>query len=768
MEKSEIYNLNDEQLKPMLATGPILVTAGAGSGKTRLLTHRIAYLIKEKGVSEYNILAITFTNKAANEMKERVAKMLGGETSVWISTFHALCSRILRQHIKDLPSSKFDRNFTIYNDDDRVKMLKEVTKERFPLLSAKDVEELYKKVGEALSLMKNEDLSFDEYKALNIYDPSITDITNLMIDYQNKLEQSNSLDFDDLIALTIKLLRTNLKVKLEYNERFKYIHIDEFQDTNTAQYHLVKLLNNAQDNVFVVGDEDQCIYGWRGANIKNISNFIKEFKNTQIFKLERNYRSTKSIIEKANELIKHNTERIDKKLWTDNIQGENVVLKNFSDDKDESTYVIKTIRDYVGKGSNYSDFAILLRLNALSRNFEENLANYGIPYRIYGAFKFYDRAEVKDALAYLKLIANPRDSASFLRVINVPKRGIGDTTTDKLMKLSADNLCSLMETIPLTEFNTDFNSSTRQKLCDFYNLISMMRKNIASLGLFDFSKYVFETVNFKAIYSSGTEEDQNKLLNIDSLLQSILGYEKANANATLETYLENVSLISDIDSYSKDDNAVTLATIHSVKGLEFNNVFIVGLEKKIFPIMRDCEPCDMEEERRLMYVALTRAKERCFLSYCSRRFRYGRYEDMEPSNFITEIGLTTQNLKKNNENSNSYYQNKNFNSYYHGYNDDNNDNDFSQIGYNSSEDYTLPKYESNNTSLSSISSRNNAFDKKITKSDYKVGDKVIHKTYGEGIIQSISGEGINKMVAVNFDKIGMKNLLLEYAPLTKV
>lgn len=702
-----IKNLNEEQLLPVLQTeGAVLVTAGAGSGKTRLLTHRIAYLIEEKKVYPFNILAITFTNKAANEMKERIAKMIGEGNSVWISTFHALCVRILRRDIEKLG---FTKSFSIYSEDEKSRILKEI----FAELQIDDDTDK-KTITSHISRAKNNNLSPDDYTDEVVFEPLADEIIQCYRMYQAKLKKSNALDFDDLLIQTFILLKSFPDVLDYYQNIFQYIHVDEFQDTNKVQYDIVKMLAGKWKNIMVVGDEDQCIYGWRGANIENIMNFQKDFKDVKIFKLQQNYRSTKKIIELANTVISKNTSRLKKTLWTNNQDGSEVQLFTARNDKEEAEIVCRKVADLIrNKGYSANEISILMRLNALSRNFESALNNAGIAYKVLGGYKFYERAEIKNVVAYLRLLTNPFDEESLLRIINFPKRGIGENSIVKLRQVAPNS--TLLGTILNVEDYPEISGALKTKLLGFAELYRNLMANI-DMPVADFVKFLIKEVDFRSAYDTTDEDDLTRVLNIESFAESVSEYQKDNPNTTLDEYLQSVMLLTDLDSADLQENSVLLSTVHAVKGLEFRVVFIVGVEEGIFPIVR-CGECDAEEERRLMYVAITRAKEDLYITNSRVRMLWGREQFQKPSRFLQESGLLT--------NKSNYAVQKNSNL------------------------AAAPSFQKTQKDFSL----------------FKKGTKVFHSTFGVGIITDDSDLENSKMVTVTFDVLGAKKLSLEYAPL---
>ena len=727
-----LSQLNDAQKKALLQTeGAVLVTAGAGSGKTRLLTHRIAYLIKEKQVLPYNILAITFTNKAAREMKERCEKMIETGSSVWISTFHSMCARILRTDIEQLEG--FDRNFTIYSEQDSDKVLKNLFQEQ-----KIEKDEIKKSISFHISNIKNNNLTLDEYEKLYGHLSIFPQIKKTFVGYEQALKRANALDFDDLLNKTYQLFTTVPAVLEKYQNRFKYILVDEFQDTNKIQYDLVKLLAGKYKNIFVVGDEDQCIYTWRGANYSNISDFQRDFPDCKVFKLEQNYRSTKQILNLANSLIKKNKQRLEKTLWTQNEDGNLPEARLVYDEKEEAEIIAREIYDLVSnKGYKYSDFAVLVRLNALTYSFEEKFLAYNIPHRIYGGFKFYERAEIKNLVSYLRLFINPKDDVSFLRIINFPKRGIGQSAISSLQEISEkENLSLLQTSLSISNFAS---GALIGKLDTFNKVYLSLLSEAKEQGLSSFVSNVIKKFGIKEAYSSGSEEDLNKQLNLDTFVFATAEFEKNNPNGTLLDFLESITLVSDIDTMDSENNAVSIATIHSVKGLEFRYVFIAGLEEKIFPISRAYDRQEeMEEERRLMYVAITRAKENLMLTRCRTRFLYGRREYQIDSRFLKELDLSRGR-------------------------------DFSEaplsVGpkvYFKDEEYSKPETKySYNPFKQKTKFQEYLEEKPRNKVAYQKGMRVSHPKFGNGEIIG----AYDQFVEVNFEKIGVKTLISEIAPL---
>lgn len=719
--------LNEIQTKIVNHTeGAVMVLAGAGSGKTSVLTHRIANILTQQLAYPSQILAITFTNKAAGEMKERLSKVCEHSEFIWAQTFHSFCARILRYEIENLAG--YNKNFSIYDETDKKQVIKKIVKAN----NLKE-DEYISDLMHDISTYKNANLSLTEYAQINCFRPHFEVNLKLMQEYEESMKSNNALDFDDLLIKTLELLKTSAVVCEKYQTQFKYILVDEFQDTNQVQYDLVKILAGKYGNIFAVGDEDQSIYSWRGANVANIQKFLKDFPTSTLYKLEQNYRSTKNIIDCANKVIKHNQGRIDKTLFTKNDTGVKVQFFNKYSDREEAEFVVQEIYNLThNQNYQYKDIAVLMRLNALTRSFEDKLLSYDIPYRVFGGLKFYDRAEIKNVLAYLKLIINPQDNESFNRIINFPKRSIGEMTIAKLQEHSMGK--SLMNTLYDVE---NFQDKTLAKFQTFTLLMKDFKQKSEEFGVSELVKYIVKQLNLEAVYATGKEEDEHRMANIDELVASIKEFEQDNENISLEEYLQNVSLISDIDTFDDESNAVTLATVHSAKGLEFNIVFVVGLEEKYFPIIRDSKDIsDMEEERRLMYVAVTRAKERLYLTNASTRYMYGSLNYTMPSRFLAEMGFGKQKADT--------VKNYSFK------------NDKSE--FNNSYSFNYSK------SISSVLNQTHLQQNEVQ--DFNVGDKVEHTKFGKGTV--VSYQKSSDILTVNFDGIGNKVLSPKFAPIKKI
>ena len=642
MEKL-LENLNERQVEAVKTTqGPLLVLAGAGSGKTKVLTSRIAYLVKS-GVKPREILAVTFTNKAAKEMRERLSNILGEEIVkyMWVGTFHSICGRILRQDIENynFPSGKtLDHNFTIYDDSDCMTVVKNAIKK----LNLDDKVYQPKYVRAVISNAKNKMEDAHRF-ATFARDFKAQKIATIFEEYENTLNVNNAIDFDDMLMLTVKLFEQNPSVREKYYSRFEHILVDEFQDTNIAQYKLVNMLyTNLQEEIpqsrslCVVGDVDQSIYSWRGADYKIILGFQKDFLNTKIIKLEQNYRSTENILKAANAIIENNEERVDKVLFSEKGDGEKIHYYEAQDDSDEANYIAQTIK--AEADDDYNKYAILYRTNAQSRAIEEACMANGIPYRVYGGMKFYDRQEIKDAIAYLKLIYNSNDSQSFKRIVNVPKRAIGETSVANLQKFADAHDMSIMDAIDIID-ESDLNSKTQTKFKEFKTLIEKFQQAYANYNIAEFLGLVLEKTGYiRMLQAENTPEDEARIENLQELINVATEFEPEDLNNVLGEFLSQVALVSDIDGMDEIANNVTLMTLHSAKGLEFPIVFLAGLEEGTFPHQRTFNSAsELEEERRLMYVGVTRAEQKLYLSSAKRRQTWGEYKYYNPSRFLEEI-----------------------------------------------------------------------------------------------------------------------------------
>lgn len=709
-------NLNPEQRKAVECTeGPLLLIAGAGSGKTRVLTHRIAYIL-EKGLAKpWEILAITFTNKAAAEMFERVDNMVFGAKEMWISTFHSACVKILRREANHIG---FDTNFNIYDTSDQTKLIKDCLRE----LNIDDKKFPPKTFIGAISKAKNQLTTPVDYSPKDHFESLVQKVYK---HYQNKLQSNNAMDFDDLIFETVRLFRFHPEVLEKYQQRFKYIMVDEYQDTNHSQYVLVNFLAQGHRNLCVVGDDDQSIYLFRGADVSNILDFEKDYPEAQVIKLEQNYRSTKTILSAANDVIRKNEGRKEKKLWTENIEGEKITFYQGVDQYEESDYIAGQIEKYVQQGKNYKDMAILYRTNALSRNIEEVFMRRGIPYVIYGATEFYKRKEIKDVMAYLKIIVNPNDNLSVARVINVPKRGIGATTVDKFLDYAEENNLSLYEVLKNHAAQTVPRSG--KKVQDFVDLIEKLKGMSQYLTVTELLEELVNRSGYRTMLENeNTEEARSRLENIHEL-QTVTQEFDNNQEGGLAEFIQEISLNTDSESVEKDGDVVKLLTLHSAKGLEFPIVFIAGMEERIFPHIRSFEePIEMQEERRLCYVGITRAKERLYITCAQNRSLYGRTDRNAISRFLDDISPALLN-------------------------------DVSPQGYKFKELFTKKTSLTQNIYAKPVKSEVNM--------PYGVGMMVEHKKFGQGIILSIQPLGDDQSITIDFESSGTKKLMASFAPL---
>lgn len=630
-----INNLNKEQKEAVLhIDGPLLILAGAGSGKTRVLTCRIANLIESCNIYPSNILAITFTNKAAREMRERVEKLIGSTSGMWISTFHAACVRILRTHIERIGGYK--KNFVIFDSNDQEKLIKECLKE----LNLNEKNFPPRNVSSTISRAKDMIITAEKYYEKYAHDFKLRKYAEIYKLYQDKLKKNNALDFDDILLKTVELLAYNEDILSDYQNKFKYIMVDEYQDTNYCQYSLIKLLAKKHKNLCVVGDDDQSIYGWRGADIGNILNFEKDFPGAKVIKLEQNYRSTKTILDAANCVISKNFGRKSKRLWTENNEGIPIIYNNTLDERDEANFIISEIEKLsIEDNRDMGDFAILYRTNAQSRVIEEMCMTSGISYKIVGGFRFYDRKEVKDIIAYLRVIQNPDEDLSVKRIINVPKRGIGNTTVQKIeayAKNSGDSLYGAM--LEVDEID-ELGPKAKKSIKEFVRLISELMMQSESATISELLKQIIDKTGYMSeLESEGNEEGQSRAENIGELINAAITFEEKNEDSSLQSFLENMALMSDLDNLNEDNSSITMMTLHSAKGLEFPVIFIAGMEEGLFPSQRAYfEEKQMEEERRLMYVGITRAREKLYLTSAFERTVYGHSTYTTPSQFLRDI-----------------------------------------------------------------------------------------------------------------------------------
>lgn len=737
-----MYNLSEELVKGMnppqaeavkYTDGPLLIMAGAGSGKTRVLTHRVAYLMASKQIAPWNILAITFTNKAAREMKDRIARLVGGVADdIWISTFHSMCVRILR---RDIDRIRYDRNFSILDSSDQLTAIKQVLKELN--LDPKKYEP--RTLLGMISNYKNELRTPQEAAALvgnNPYEKVISDVYTA---YEKKLKQNNVLDFDDLIMKAIQLFQEAPDVLAFYQKKFRYIHVDEYQDTNRAQYTLVKLLAEAHENLCVVGDSDQSIYRWRGADIANILTFEKDYPSAHVILLEQNYRSTKRILEAANGVIQNNSSRKDKKLWTENAEGEKLLLHVASDDRDEAFFIINQMKELRQEGIDYGEMAVLYRTNAQSRGLEEMLLKSNIPYKMVGGTKFYERKEIKDILAYLRLIANPDEDISFVRVVNEPKRGIGAATVDKLGDFAAMQGVSLMEAIRDIELS-GIAPRTATKLAEFRKLMVDLRQMADYLSISELIEEVLKKSGYEEMLKiEKTLEAESRLENLQEFLSVAQNFEEESDEQTLVAFLTDLTLVSDLDSLEEVDelHQVTLMTLHSAKGLEFPVVFLIGMEEGLFPHSRALnDPEEMEEERRLAYVGITRAEKRLYLTRAQSRMLYGRFQNNPESRFLHELPETL--LERSGKAKKPMPWNP--------------VESPGKLPVNGFSSKPKPKL-AQSSGAESIG--------------WNVGDKANHKKWGQGTVVQTRGEGDQLELDIAFPAVGIKRLLAKFAPIEK-
>ncbi|MHC1785665.1 MAG: ATP-dependent helicase [Christensenellales bacterium] len=751
--------MNLQDLNPMqrqaaeMLEGPLLIIAGAGSGKTRTMTYRIANLMAH-GVSSHAIMALTFTNKAAKEMLLRVEKLTQGSAGeAWIGTFHAICVRILR---RDIEKIGYQRSFIIYDDDDQMRVLKDIYKRQ-------DIDEKQLPPREVKSLIsdaKNRLLDAGEWFRQSAKDYHAQRMLDVFKAYDERLRASNALDFDDLIAKTLQLLVDHPPVLQYYQRRFSHVHVDEYQDTNFAQYSLVRLLTQESRNLCVVGDDDQSIYGWRGADIRNILDFQKDFPDARIIKLEQNYRSTANILDAANQVIAHNEGRMEKALWTDAGEGEKIKLCNAGDEHEESAWVCERIRSLHHDGLPYSAIAVLYRMHAQSRVPEEMLMRAGIPYRIYGGTRFYDRREIRDAVAYLRLLVNPLDEVSLKRILNVPKRAIGDATVATLESHA------LAANIPLysalTDLPEELGSRPRKCVEDFVSLLNRLSALREGMGLTDFVKLLLdETGLLKQYEDTNDEELIAKKENILEFVGAVQEFENLNPGASLENYLENVALVTDLDMQENAPQYVTMMTLHSAKGLEYDAVFLIGMEEGVFPTHRALlDDKRMEEERRLCYVGMTRARKYLSLSLAKRRTIFNQVSCNPPSPFLAEIPprLLSDEWGK--------AMRKHFGE------------DEGQQQSTRRPTQRPPKTgfgtPGMGQELAAIPGVTKGFVPSIAKSQpaaltaFRAGDKVLHKKFGEGLVQDVSGVGSDARISILFTAYGEKQFSVSVAPIVKL
>ncbi|MBE5851853.1 MAG: ATP-dependent DNA helicase PcrA [Lachnospiraceae bacterium] len=752
-----IYDtLNDRQREAVFQTeGPVLCLAGAGSGKTRVLVHRIAYLIEHCGVNPWNILAITFTNKAAGEMRERVDKIVGfGCESVWVATFHATCVRILRRHIDLLG---YDTNFTIYDTDDQKTIMKEVCKKL--QIDTKQTKE--RTILNAISGAKNELITPEEYAMNTLGDFSKKRIADAYMEYQRILKKNNALDFDDLIMKTVELFKTKTMVLENYQNRFQYIMVDEYQDTNTAQFELIRLLAAHNHNLCVVGDDDQSIYKFRGANIHNILDFEKVYQEAKVIKLEQNYRSTQTILDAANAVISNNVDRKEKSLWTDHGAGSKIHFRQFDTAFEEAEYIADDICRKVRKGQNrFGDFAILYRTNAQSRLLEERMVREGVPYDVVGGTNFYSRREIKDILAYLKTIDNGNDDVAVKRIINIPKRGIGATTIQKIQDYADRMGTGFLEALEQEEFLESLGKSAA-KIKPFVTMIQAFRAKLQLLSLKEFMQDLLDVTGYVDYLKESDEEDaDDRIENVEELLAKVSDFEDVREAASLSEFLEEVALVADVDKLRDDDNHVVLMTLHAAKGLEFPSVYLAGMEDGIFPsymtIVSD-DPTEVEEERRLAYVGITRAMEDLSITCAKQRMQHGQTQYNPLSRFVKEIPQhlldgslpVSRKYEEPYRESGNTYMNRS--SLFGG-----------QLNFGEKKEAPVQKV----VSLNEIPGLTKGMG--LCEPDYDVGDKVRHIKFGVGEVTGIEKGSRDYQITVEFETAGKRVMYAQFAKLKKI
>lgn len=727
-----LANLNEPQREAVCHTeGPLLILAGAGSGKTRVLTQRIAYLIS-KGVPPWQILAVTFTNKAAGEMKERVEGLIGpAANSMWVSTFHSACVRILRQDIEELG---FEKNFVVFDTQDQLIIIKNILKE----MNLSDKTYHPKALLSSISSAKNELVGVDEYQH-QAADHFARITAEVYKQYQKKLRSNNGLDFDDLIMLTVRLFNEAPAVLEKYQERFRYIMVDEYQDTNHAQYILINLLASKYQNLCVVGDDDQSIYSFRSADIRNILEFERDFPGVKVIKLEQNYRSTKNILHVANEVIKNNRGRKSKKLWTENYEGEKIQLYQADDERDEARFVAEEISRLAREeGRKFSEFALLYRTNAQSRSFEEAMMGRNIPYRVIGGMRFYERKEIKDILAYLRLVYNPADKVSLGRIVNTPKRGIGEASYERFLYFLEDNNYTVLEGFDHILEVPSLTNRGIKPLQEFHQLLQSWVGKRDTLSVKDLAEDILHTSGYMMeLRNEGTIEAQSRMENLDEFIALTVDFERNSDDKSLAAFLETVALVADIDNYQADSDAVVMMTLHSAKGLEFPVVFLVGLEEGLFPHSRSLlENRELEEERRLCYVGITRARQRLYITYANMRTMYGNFNNSIPSRFLMELPKESiMNIKMQRR--------------------------------NLSPGSNMPSRPVAGETKSVLPSKP-VTTKASNPDEIQIGCKVNHPKWGVGTVVTKEGAGPEAQVKIAFPGLGIKSLILAYANLEKI
>ena len=756
-----LNGMNDRQAEAVQTTeGPLLIMAGAGSGKTRVLTHRIAYLIDEKMVNPWNILAITFTNKAAREMRERAEKLKTEAQDCLIATFHSMCVRILRREADHIG---YNRNFTIVDPGEQRTLMKRILKNLN--LDPKKWNE--RAILGTISNAKND--LIDEVAYANLAGDMYTEIVaKCYTAYQKELRQSEAMDFDDLIMLTLRLFDQNPDVLTYYQQRYQYIHVDEYQDTNHAQYQLVKLLASRFKNICVVGDADQSIYGWRGADMQNILDFEKDYPEAKVVLLEENYRSTKTILQAANEVIRNNRNRRPKNLWTQNEDGEEIVYYRANDEQDEALFVARTIDQLSREGYSHKDFAVLYRTNAQSRTVEEALLKSNIPYTMVGGTKFYSRKEIRDVISYLNLIANPSDNISYERVVNEPKRGVGPGTMEKIRDFASSQEMSLLDA-SANILLSPVKGKAAQAVYDFANMLLDLREHLDDYTVTELVEAVLEKTGYAAaLVAQATLESQARIENIEEFLSVTKNFDESPDNSSdesgldkLSRFLNDLALIADTDDGDTVSSEVTLMTLHAAKGLEFPVVFLIGMEENVFPLSRASEDEDeLEEERRLAYVGITRAEKILYLTNANSRMLYGKTNYNQPTRFLREISSDLLDYQGLARPSNSSFKVSYTNS------------DTSKFGQGMSLAQALQERK-RQAAPSSISTGNLPFGKSSqsqpskTEVAWAIGDIAHHKKWGDGTVLAVSGSGNSQELKINFPEVGLKKVLASIAPIEK-
>jgi len=768
-----IYDtLNEQQKKGVFTTeGPVLLLAGAGSGKTRVMVHRIAYLIEEMGVNPFNILAITFTNKAAGEMRSRVDKLIGfGSEQIWVSTFHSMCVKILRRFADKIG---YDTNFVIYDTDDSKAIVKELIKKHQLDTRIKE-----RGVMGVISRAKDELIDFEEFQKNAAYDYKERKIAEVYKEYQATLKKNNAMDFDDLIFNTVKLFKECPQVLSNYQDRFQYIHVDEYQDTNTAQFELVRLLADKNKNLCVVGDDDQSIYKFRGANIRNILEFENTYPNATVIKLEENYRSTQNILDAANAVIHNNIRRKDKSLWTRKGSGEKVHFRQFETAEEEAEYIVYDVKSKVRKqGIDYSDCAVLYRTNAQSNLLEKACKIAGVPYKIVGGITFFSRKEIKDMLAYLKTIDNGKDDLAVKRIINIPKRGIGATTIVKAQEVADREGISFYDAIKHAR-NYSSLAKAADKLGAFTDLIEYFRHRMEEYRLVDLiDEVISKTGYMKLLEESGDDTDLERKANVEELVSDISAFEDKNDEATLSDYLAETALFTSLDDTDDDTPKLLLMTIHTAKGLEFKNVYLSGMEDTIFPgsqAVNSPEREEMEEERRLAYVAMTRAMEELTLTYAQRRMQNGFWDSRAISRFVREIPkelLDNPPSKPRQRAEFEYYDDESYGRFYA------QRNDIEEVETSFTKPKAIARAKQTERmlqmakevkALNQISGLAKGSDMNLGDLDYTVGDRVRHIKFGDGTVTKIDREPRDYKVTVDFDTAGTRIMYAIFSKLKKI